>query len=152
MTWNRPPGTFRKTAGWLDWFAGREQTRVQLPAVRGCDDTATSSAPAAELRAGASKLHALRRVRQGAIARAARPPGLTHRLQWFVQATCHGADSRAMVDACLSCRRPWRAAWRQFGVAQHRGRRAQAAAARRRRAAVRWNFVKRLVDFTPRTS
>lgn len=65
----------------------------------------------------------------------------------IVQATCHGADNRAMVDACLS------SSGKARGVATvHRsiGDRElddlHAAGVR----GVRFNFVRRLVDFTPR--
>jgi 2-pyrone-4,6-dicarboxylate lactonase len=65
----------------------------------------------------------------------------------IVQATCHGADNRAMVDACLAS-----------------GGRARGVATVRRTIAddelealhvagvrgVRFNFVRRLVDFTPK--
>lgn len=65
----------------------------------------------------------------------------------IVQATCHGADNRALVDACLA------AGDRARGVATVRRdvtddelQRLHASGVR----GVRFNFVKRLVDFTPK--
>jgi 2-pyrone-4,6-dicarboxylate lactonase len=64
-----------------------------------------------------------------------------------VQATCHGADNRAMADACIASN------GRARGVATVR-RSVTDAALQQLHAAgvrgVRFNFVKRLVDFTPR--
>ena len=64
-----------------------------------------------------------------------------------VQATCHGADNSAMVDACLS------SAGRARGVATVKRSIADEELQRLHQAGVRgvrFNFVKRLVDFTPR--
>jgi 2-pyrone-4,6-dicarboxylate lactonase len=64
-----------------------------------------------------------------------------------VQATCHGADNRAMVDALL------RSDGRARGVATVRRDATPQELARLHEAGVRgvrFNFVKRLVDFTPR--
>jgi 2-pyrone-4,6-dicarboxylate lactonase len=65
----------------------------------------------------------------------------------IVQATCHGADNRALVDACAA------SGGRARGVATVR-RTASDAELQGLHAAgvrgVRFNFVKRLVDFTPR--
>jgi 2-pyrone-4,6-dicarboxylate lactonase len=64
----------------------------------------------------------------------------------IVQATCHGADNRALVDACMA------SGGKARGVAtvrrSHRRRTAAMHAAGVR--GVRFNFVKRLVDFTPK--
>jgi 2-pyrone-4,6-dicarboxylate lactonase len=65
----------------------------------------------------------------------------------IVQATCHGADNRAMVDACLAF------GGKARGVATVR-RAVTDAQLQAMHAAgvrgVRFNFVKRLVDFTPK--
>ena len=64
-----------------------------------------------------------------------------------VQATCHGADNSAMVDACLS------SGGRARGVATVRRDVGDDELNRLDRAGVRgvrFNFVKRLVDFTPK--
>src|SRR5512135_695657 len=65
----------------------------------------------------------------------------------IVQATCHGADNRAMVDACLASN------GRARGVATVRRSVTDAELASLHAAGVRgvrFNFVKRLVDFTPK--
>ena len=65
----------------------------------------------------------------------------------IVQATCHGADNSAMVDALLS------SGGRARGVATVRRDVTDAELKRLHQAGVRgvrFNFVKRLVDFTPR--
>jgi 2-pyrone-4,6-dicarboxylate lactonase len=65
----------------------------------------------------------------------------------IVQATCHGADNRAMTDACLASRGKAR------GIATVRRSVTDAELAELHAAGVRgvrFNFVKRLVDFTPR--
>jgi 2-pyrone-4,6-dicarboxylate lactonase len=65
----------------------------------------------------------------------------------IVQATCHGADNRAMADACLA------SDGRARGVATVR-RAVTDAELKQLHAAgvrgVRFNFLKRLVDFTPK--
>ena len=64
----------------------------------------------------------------------------------IVQATCHGADNRAMVGC------PWPAAARR-GAWPRSSARSPMRNCRPARAGVRgvrFNFVKRLVDFTPK--
>ncbi len=64
-----------------------------------------------------------------------------------VQATCHGADNRAMVDACLSSGGKARGvATVRRDVTDEELKRLHDAGVR----GVRFNFVKRLVDFTPK--
>src|SRR6202022_4595727 len=65
----------------------------------------------------------------------------------IVQATCHGADNRAMVDALTH------SDGRARGVATVRRDVSDAALQTMHEAGVRgvrFNFVKRLVDFTPK--
>jgi 2-pyrone-4,6-dicarboxylate lactonase len=65
----------------------------------------------------------------------------------IVQATCHGADNSAMVDACLASQgRARGVATVKRSVSDDELQRLHAAGVR----GVRFNFVKRLVDFTPR--
>ena len=65
-----------------------------------------------------------------------------------VQATCHGADNRAMVDALPHARRQGaRRGDRPARASPTRELQAMHAAGVR---GVRFNFVKRLVDFTPK--
>jgi protocatechuate 4,5-dioxygenase alpha chain len=64
-----------------------------------------------------------------------------------VQATCHGADNRAMVDACIASQGKARGvATVRRSVSDNELHAMHAAGVR----GVRFNFVKRLVDFTPK--
>ena len=90
---------FEKTPGWLDWYAHPSQPQFQLPA--GAVDAHChvfgpgSEFPFAPERkytpcdASKAQLFALR-------------DHLGFARNVIVQATCHGADNRALVDACLA--------------------------------------------------
>jgi 2-pyrone-4,6-dicarboxylate lactonase len=136
--------TFEKTPGWLDWYTNPSQPRFQLP--KGAVDAHCHVfgpghlfpfAPERKYTpcdASYEQLFALR-------------DHLGFDKNVIVQATCHGADNSAMVDA-LS-----RSEGRARGVATVRRditdqelERLNAAGVR----GVRFNFVKRLVDFTPK--
>jgi 2-pyrone-4,6-dicarboxylate lactonase len=90
---------FDKTPGWLDWYAGPSQPRFKLPPAV-WTRTAMSSAPATSfpLRPNASTHPATRRKQQLFALR----DHLGFARNVIVQATCHGADNRAMVDACIA--------------------------------------------------
>jgi 2-pyrone-4,6-dicarboxylate lactonase len=66
----------------------------------------------------------------------------------IVQATCHGADNRALVDALKRSKpaRPRGVATVKRSVSDQELQAMHAAGVR----GVRFNFVKRLVDFTPK--
>ena len=135
---------FTKTAGWLDWYQGPSKPKFVLPA--GAVDAHChvfgpgSEFPFAPERkytpcdASKAQLYALR-------------DHLGFARNVVVQATCHGADNRAMVDACLA------SGGKARGVATVR-RSVTDAELQQLHAAgvrgVRFNFVKRLVDFTPK--
>ncbi|CAE6807435.1 2-pyrone-4,6-dicarbaxylate hydrolase [Paraburkholderia nemoris] len=135
---------FPKTPGWLDWYQGPSKPRFQLPP--GSVDAhchvfgPAERFPYAPERkytpcdASKEQLFALR-------------DHLGFERNVIVQATCHGADNRALVDACVS------SAGRARGVATVKrdvsDQELQALHAAGIRG-VRFNFVKRLVDFTPR--
>ena len=135
---------FDKTPGWLDWYAGPSTPRFQVPA-GSVDAHCHVFGPGAEFPfaperkytpcdASKAQLYALR-------------DHLGFARNVVVQATCHGADNRAMVDALV-----------------HSGGRARGVATVKRSISddelqalheagvrgVRFNFVKRLVDFTPK--
>jgi 2-pyrone-4,6-dicarboxylate lactonase len=136
--------TFTKTPGWLDWCPNPSKPRFAPPS-GAVDAHCHVFGPGAEFPyaperkytpcdASKHQLYALRdRL------------GLARNV--VVQATCHGADNRAMVDALI-----------------HSGGRARGVATVRRSVTdgelqslhaagvrgVRFNFLKRLVDFTPR--
>ena len=137
-------GGFTKTAGWLDWLEGPSKPSFLLPPgsvdahchVFGPGD---SFAYAPERKytpcdAGKEQLFALR-------------DRLGFERNVIVQATCHGADNRALLDALQS------SDGRARGVVTVRrdvtDAQLQAMHAAGVRA-VRFNFVKRLVDFTPK--
>ena len=135
---------FQKTPGWLDWYAGPAKPTFKVPA-GAVDAHCHVFGPAAEFPyaperkytpcdASKQQLYALR-------------DHLGFSRNVVVQATCHGADNRAMVDALV-----------------HSGGRARGVATVKRSVSdaelqamhdagvrgVRFNFVKRLVDFTPK--
>jgi 2-pyrone-4,6-dicarboxylate lactonase len=136
--------TFEKTPGWLDWYSNPSKPQFKLP--KGAVDAHCHVfgpghlfpfAPERKYTpcdASHEQLFALR-------------DHLGFEKNVIVQATCHGADNSAMVDA-LS-----RSEGRARGVATVRRditdqelERLHAAGVR----GVRFNFVKRLVDFTPK--
>ena len=137
-------GDFTKTPGWLDWYSGPSRPGFVVPA-GAVDAHCHVFGPGAQFPyaperkytpcdAGKDQLFALR-------------DHLGFQRNVIVQATCHGADNRALLDAL-----------------QHSGGRARGVATVRRSVSdaelqamhqagvrgVRFNFVKRLVDFTPK--
>jgi len=137
-------GPFEKTPGWLDWYGDPSQPAFHLPA--GSVDAhchvfgpgeAFPYAPERKYTpcdAGKDQLFALRdRL------------GLARNV--IVQATCHGADNRALVDALRSSQGKARgvATVRQ-SITDDELKHLHAEGVR----GVRFNFVKRLVDFTPK--
>jgi 2-pyrone-4,6-dicarboxylate lactonase len=137
---------FNKTPGWLDWHAGPAKPRFKVPS-GAVDAHCHIFGPGAEFP------YAIERKYTPCDASKAQLFALRDHLGFarnvIVQATCHGADNRAMVDALHH---------------YHSGGRARGVATVRRDVAdaelkalhvvgvrgVRFNFVKRLVDFTPR--
>lgn len=135
---------FQKTPGWLDWYPGPSKPKFVLPAgavdahchVFGPGDVFPYAPERKYTPCDASKqqLFALRDY-------------LGFARNVIVQATCHGADNRALLDAL-----------------QHAGDKARGVVTVRRDISdaelqsmhqagvrgVRFNFVKRLVDFTPK--
>ncbi|MET3984511.1 2-pyrone-4,6-dicarboxylate lactonase [Streptomyces sp. PvR034] len=136
--------SFEKTPGWLDWYADPSRPRLRLP--EGAVDahchvfgpgTAFPFAPERKYTpcdASKDQLFALRDHL-----------GFTRNV--VVQATCHGADNSAMVDALRSSGGLAR------GVATVRPEISDAELRELHEAGVRgvrFNFVKRLVDAPPR--
>ncbi|WP_423600398.1 amidohydrolase family protein [Roseateles sp. MS654] len=137
-------GGFDKTPGWLDWYRAPSTPRFQLPD-GAVDAHCHVFGPGAEFPyaperkytpcdAGKDQLFALR-------------DRLGFSRNVIVQATCHGDDNRAMVDACrASGGRARGVATVRRSVTDEQLRDLHEAGVR----GVRFNFVKRLVDFTPR--
>ena len=139
-----PPESFTKTPGWLDWFAGPSKPGFQLP-VGAVDAHCHVFGP------GAQFPYAPERKYTPCDASAAQLFALRDHLGFdknvVVQATCHGADNSAMLDALRQ------SGGKARGVATVRrdvsddDLKAMHLAGVR---GVRFNFVKRLVDFTPK--
>ena len=137
-------GGFDKTPGWLDWHADPSTPRFRLPD-GAVDAHCHVFGPGAEFPyaperkytpcdAGKAQLFALR-------------DRLGFSRNVVVQATCHGDDNRAMVDACrASGGRARGVATVRRGITDGQLQDLHDAGVR----GVRFNFVKRLVDFTPR--
>ena len=137
-------GDFTKTTGWLDWFDGPTQPRFVLPA-GAVDAHCHVFGPGAEFPyaperkytpcdASKHQLFALR-------------DHLGFEKSVIVQATCHGADNSAMVDALRHSN------GRAKGIATVKRDVSDQALQDMHDAGVRgvrFNFVKRLVDFTPK--
>ena len=137
-------GAFEKTPGWLDWFEGPAKPRFVLPAgavdahchVFGPGDQFPYAPERKYTPCDASKeqLFALR-------------DHLGFDKNVIVQATCHGADNSALVDALRhSLGRARGVATVKRDVTDHALQDMHDAGVR----GVRFNFVKRLVDFTPK--
>ena len=136
--------TFDKTPGWLDWYASPSKPRFVLPA-GAVDAHCHVFGPGAEFPyaperkytpcdAGKAQLFALR-------------DHLGFARNVIVQATCHGADNHALVDACRASSGSARGvATVRRGVTDAELQALHDAGVR----GVRFNFVKRLVDFTPK--
>ncbi len=138
------PSAFSKTPGWLDWYAGPATPRFQLPA-------GSVDAHCHVFGPGALFPYAPERKYTPCDASRQQLFALRDHLGFarnvVVQATCHGADNRAMVDACRA------SAGRARGVATVRRSIGDAELQDLHAAGVRgvrFNFVKRLVDFTPK--
>lgn len=135
---------FEKTPGWLDFHPHPSKPRFRLPP-GAVDAHCHVFGPGAEFPyaperkytpcdAGKAQLFALR-------------DHLGFARNVIVQATCHGSDNRALTDACRS------SGGRARGVASVRRDVSDAELRELHEAGVRgvrFNFVKRLVDSTPR--
>ncbi len=142
---NKPTsGPFEKTPGWLDWYTGPTKPQFKLPP-NAVDAHCHVFGPGAEFPyaperkytpcdASWQQLFALR-------------DHLGFSKNVIVQATCHGADNRALVDALKRSNGKAKGiATVKRGVTDQELQDLHAAGVR----GVRFNFVKRLVDFTPK--
>jgi len=135
---------FSKTPGWLDWFDGPSKPRFKLP-VGAVDAHCHVFGP------GAVFPYASERKYTPCDASKAQLFALRDHLGFdrnvIVQATCHGSDNRALVDALQASNGKAR------GVATVKRDVTDAELQEMHAAGVRgtrFNFVKRLADFTPR--
>jgi 2-pyrone-4,6-dicarboxylate lactonase len=135
---------FTKTAGWLDFYNGPSKPKFKLPA-GAVDAHCHVFGPGAEFPyaperkytpcdAGKAQLFALR-------------DHLGFDKNVIVQATCHGSDNSALVDALKASNNKARGvATVKRSVTDAQLHEMHAAGVR----GTRFNFVKRLVDFTPK--
>jgi 2-pyrone-4,6-dicarboxylate lactonase len=135
---------FTKTPGWLDWYAGPSKPRFKLPA-------GSVDAHCHVFGPGAQFPYAPERKYTPCDASKEQLFALRDHLGFdknvIVQATCHGSDNRALVDALRASNNKAR------GVATVKREVTDAELRAMHEAGVRgtrFNFVKRLADFTPR--
>jgi 2-pyrone-4,6-dicarboxylate lactonase len=135
---------FVKTPGWLDWHPNPSRPRWQVPP-GSVDAHCHVFGPGAEFPFAPERKYTPCDASKQQLFALRERLGLARSV--VVQATCHGADNRAMADACRSSGGTAR------GVATVRRSITEAELQALHDAGVRgvrFNFVKRLVDFTPR--
>lgn len=135
---------FEKTPGWLDWYAGPSAPTFKVP-TGAVDAHCHVFGPGSEFPFAPERKYTPCDASKQQLFTLRDHLGFTRNV--IVQATCHGADNRAMLDACIASK------GRARGVATVRRtvcdselQDMHAAGVR----GVRFNFVKRLVDFTPK--
>ena len=135
---------FTKTPGWLDWFTGPSKPRFDLP-------PGAVDAHCHVFGPGAQFPYAPERKYTPCDASREQLFALRDHLGFdrnvIVQATCHGSDNRALVDALLH------SGGKARGVATVNRNVTDAELHAMHAAGVRgtrFNFVRRLADFTPR--
>ena len=137
-------GPFEKTTGWLDWFDKPSKPSFKLPP-GAVDAHCHVFGPGAEFPYAPERKYTPCDASKAQLFALRDHLGFSRNV--IVQATCHGADNSAMVDALLA------SGGKARGVATVRRDVTDAELMRLHRAGVRgvrFNFVKRLVDFTPR--
>ncbi|MFN5350897.1 MAG: amidohydrolase family protein [Polaromonas sp.] len=135
---------FTKTAGWLDWYTGPAKPTFQLP-------PGAVDAHCHVFGPGAVFPYAPERKYTPCDASKEQLFALRDHLGFdknvIVQATCHGSDNRALVDALKASNNKARGvATVNRNVTDTELQDMHAAGVR----GTRFNFVKRLADFTPR--
>ena len=135
---------FDKTPGWLGWTASPSKPRFRLP-------PGSVDAHCHVFGPGEQFPFAPERKYTPCDASKAQLFALRDHLGFarnvIVQATCHGADNRALVDACIAAQGKARGvATVRRSISDDELQALHDAGVR----GVRFNFVKRLVDFTPK--
>ncbi len=137
-------GPFEKTKGWLDWYDGPSKPRFRVPA-GAVDAQCHVFGPGAEFPYAPERKYTPCDASKAQLFALSDHLGFSRNV--VVQATCHGADNSAMVDACVAARGKARGvATVRRDVTDEELQRLDAVGVR----GVRFNFVKRLVDFTPK--
>jgi len=137
-------GGFTKTPGWLDWHQHPSKPRFVLPSGT-VDAHCHVFGPGAEFPYAPARKYTPCDASKDQLFALRDHLGVTRNV--IVQATCHGADNRAMLDAVRA------ADGRARGVATVPRSVTDAELARLHAAGVRgvrFNFLKRLVDLTPK--
>ena len=135
---------FEKTPGWLDWYAGPSQPKFRLPA-GSVDAHCHVFGPGPEFPYAPERKYTPCDASKAQLFALRDELGFARNV--IVQATCHGADNRAMADACRSSGgRARGVATVKRSVSDRELEDLHSAGVR----GVRFNFVKRLVDFTPK--
>ncbi len=137
-------GDFAKTPGWLDWFEAPSQPRFQVPPAS-VDAHCHVFGPGAQFPYAPERKYTPCDASQQQLFALRDQLGFARNV--IVQATCHGADNRALVDALVQAQGMAR------GVATVKRSISDAELQALHDAGVRgvrFNFVKRLVDFTPK--
>ena len=88
--------TFEKTPGWLDWYASPSKPRFKVPP-GAVDAHCHVFGPAAEFPFAQTRKYTPCDASKEQLFALRDHLGFSHNV--IVQATCHGADNRAMVDA-----------------------------------------------------
>jgi 2-pyrone-4,6-dicarboxylate lactonase len=139
-----PDTSFAKSPGWLAWYAGPTKPQFILPP-GAVDAHCHVFGPAERFPYAPERTYTPCDASREQLFALRDHLGFSRNV--IVQATCHGADNRAMVDACLASR------GRARGVATVRRTVSDEELQALHDAGVRgvrFNFVKRLVDFTPK--
>ncbi|MCD2166201.1 amidohydrolase family protein [Comamonas koreensis] len=134
---------FHKSPGWLDWHPWPEKPRLALPP-GAVDAHCHVFGPAAEFPFAVERKYTPCDASKQQLFALRDHLGFSRNV--IVQATCHGADNRAMVDACkASAGKARGVATVRRNVSDRELKELHLAGVR----GVRFNFVKRLVDVTP---
>ncbi|MBX2870084.1 MAG: amidohydrolase family protein [Acidiferrobacterales bacterium] len=134
---------FTKTEGWLDWFPNPSKPRFPLPA--GCVDAHCHVfGPGYRFPYSAARKYTPCDASKEQLFALRDHLGVSRNV--IVQATCHGDDNTAMMDACLGSKGLAKGvATVKSTVSDRQLEELHQAGVR----GVRFNFVKRLVDITP---
>jgi 2-pyrone-4,6-dicarboxylate lactonase len=135
---------FEKTPGWLDWYANPSKPRFLLPA-RAVDAHCHVFGPGAEFPFAPERKYTPCDASKAQLFALRDHLGFARNV--IVQATCHGSDNSALMDACRASQGKAR------GVASVKRDISDEALQTMHDAGVRgvrFNFVKRLVDVTPK--
>src|SRR3982074_1065640 len=132
---------FRKTPGWLDWYADPSTPRFKVPA-GAVDAHCHVFGPGAQFPFAAERKYTPCDASKQQLYSLRDRLGFARNV--IVQATCHGADNRAIIDALVhSAGKARGVATVQTSVGDGELRAMHEAGVR----GVRFNFVRRLVDF-----